>query len=97
MDTTFIWIILTGRNAGQKLLFDHFRQYIANERLIYSDLDWYPPRSNGPHVRAGWEIKFERAGSQLMYDYGKAMIWLVLNHGDIPIYSHSKKLGIWRK
>ncbi len=81
---------LDGQERRAKLLFDHFRQYIANERLIYSDLDWYPPRSNGPHVRAGWEIKFERAGSQLMYDYGKAMIWLVLNHGDVPIYSHSK-------
>ncbi|USE37098.1 DOPA 4,5-dioxygenase family protein [Endozoicomonas sp. SCSIO W0465] len=81
---------LAGQEQQAKLLFDRFREYIAGERLIYSDLDWYPARSNGPHVRAGWEIKFERAGSQLMYDYGKAMIWLVLNHGDIPIYSHSK-------
>lgn len=81
---------LEGQERQAKLLFDHFRKYIASERLIYSDLDWYPARSNGPHVRAGWEIKFERAGSLLMYDYGKAMIWLVLNHGDIPIYSHSK-------
>lgn len=81
---------LEGQERQATLLFDQFREYIASERLIYSDLDWYPARSNGPHVRAGWEIKFERAGSQLMYDYGKAMIWLVLNHGDIPIYSHSK-------
>ena len=81
---------LPGQDKKAQLLFNQFKDYISTQRLIYSDLDWYPENSNGPHARAGWEIKFEKAGSQLMSEYGKALMWLLLNHGDIPIYSHSK-------
>ena len=81
---------LKNQDQQAEILFNQFKDYISQQRLIYSDLDWYPLDSNGPHARAGWEIKFEKAGTNLNAYYGKALIWLLLNHGDIPLYSHSK-------
>lgn len=74
-------------------LFQQFKTEAAKKHIIYSDLDTYPEYSNGPHVRAGWEVKFERKGSSSLDQYGYALAWLMLNHQEVPIYSHSKS---WR-
>lgn len=81
---------LDGQEEEARKLFDVFKTHITEKKLVYSDLDWYPERSNGPHIRAGWEIKFERAGVNLISEYGYTIAWLMLNHNNIPIYSHSK-------
>lgn len=81
---------LKGQKKQALKLRDQFKTAAANDRIIYSDLDTYPERFNGPHLRAGWEVKFERAGSLSMPNYGYALAWLLLNHHNIPIYSHSK-------
>ena len=67
-----------------------FESMTASMKLLYSDLDIYPALANGPHNRAGWEVKFERLGPLAFKPYGYALAWLMLNHGEVPIYSHSK-------
>ena len=41
-------------------LYSDFKDWIAEQEILYSALDTYPEKVNGPHVRAGWEIKFEK-------------------------------------
>lgn len=81
---------LVGQKKQAEILHNLFAKKAQQKKIIFSELDWYPPNSNGPHKRAGWEVKFEKMGSKHMENYGYSLIWLMLNHGEIPIYSHSK-------
>ena len=71
-------------------LFAIFKHNISAKRISYSALDTYPENSNGPHLRAGWEIKFEKTGAHVFENYGYSIAWLALNHGNVPVYSHAK-------
>lgn len=81
---------LPGQATKALALKERFKKEIINKGIIYSALDEYPEKANGPHVRAGWEIKFEKAGPTVFDRYGYALAWLLLNHQNIPVYSHPK-------
>lgn len=81
---------LPGQDKQAQHLKERFKKVITEQGIFYSALDDYPEKANGPHVRAGWEIKFEKAGPTVFDRYGYSLAWLLLNHGDIPVYSHPK-------
>lgn len=48
----------------------------------------YEPGENGPHIRGGWEIKFERPDAIVLEDIGIAVGWLMCNRHNLPIFVH---------
>lgn len=49
----------------------------------------YGPKENGPHLMAGWEVKFEyRNADQAFFGLGVAVAWLLCNRGTLPIFAH---------
>lgn len=81
---------LEGQEKQASLLKDSYRLSASQNGIIYSALDSYSEKVNGPHVRAGWEVKFEKAGATVFDRFGYSLAWLLLNHQDIPVYSHPK-------
>lgn len=81
---------LPGQQEKANVLKEAYKKRAAENGIIFSALDDYPEKVNGPHVRAGWEIKFEKAGATVFDRYGYSLAWLLLNHQDIPVYSHPK-------
>ena len=71
-------------------LFDSLLPYLLVHGHRPSSTRVYGARENGPHLNAGWEIKFEYRGE---FDinvagFGLAMAWLVCNHAHLPVFAH---------
>lgn len=81
---------LPGQEKQASALKDAYQKSAIQHGIIYSALDEYPEKVNGPHMRAGWEVKFEKAGPTVFDRYGYSLAWLLLNHEDVPVYSHPK-------
>lgn len=65
-----------------------FLKYLEANNLVPTSTTTYEAGKNGPHILAGWEVKFETANPDVMKVVGKAIGWLMLNRMDLPVFIH---------
>jgi uncharacterized protein (DUF924 family) len=85
---------LADQQDSATLLFNCFKDYLREQRLIFSDLNLYTEDFNNTNISYRFKIDFNKVGTQLMHDYGKSLIWLLLNHGDMFLHSSAKFFSV---
>lgn len=69
-------------------VFDEFLFFLLKEGMRPSRTRIYEAFDNGPHIRKGWEVKFEGKGLHILKQFGIAVGWLMCNRQGLPIFAH---------
>jgi aromatic ring-cleaving dioxygenase len=69
-------------------LFDHFVKFLLDHQIRPTSTRLYEPLENGPHLQAGWEVKFERTGREAFRQMGVAVAWLMCNRQEFSVFLH---------
>lgn len=67
---------------------NQFLEFLNSKKIEITSHSIYKAKENGPHLFAGWEVKFEREDKTVFFDFGHALGWLMCNRQSMPIFSH---------
>ncbi len=70
------------------VVFDEFIKFLLEMGIRPTSTRLYDKLENGPHVQAGWEVKFELFGHQVLKQIGIAVGWLMCNRHGLPVFLH---------
>lgn len=68
-------------------VFDQFVIYLLEHGLRPTSTRLYGERENGPHLQAGWEVKFETR-EETVDRIGLGIGWLMCNRHDMTVFMH---------
>eukprot|EP00386_Alphamonas_edax_P005456 GDKI01017580.1.p2 GENE.GDKI01017580.1~~GDKI01017580.1.p2 ORF type:complete len:351 (-),score=121.43 GDKI01017580.1:53-1063(-) len=69
-------------------VFDAFVIYLLKHNMRFTSTRLYGERDNGPHLSAGWEVKFEMTNSDIVDRIGLAIGWLMCNRQGMNVFMH---------
>jgi aromatic ring-cleaving dioxygenase len=69
-------------------IFDKFLTYLLDVNMRPTSTRLYGPNENGPHVKGGWEVKFETQDKTILKKIGIAIAWLMCNRQGLPVFMH---------
>ncbi|MHB1221110.1 MAG: DOPA 4,5-dioxygenase family protein [Gammaproteobacteria bacterium] len=69
-------------------IFDNFLRYLLSEDMHPTSTRIYEANDNGPHLLAGWEVKFETRDSRILERIGIAIGWLMCNRQNLSVFMH---------
>jgi aromatic ring-cleaving dioxygenase len=71
-----------------KAVFDQFVIYLLQHGYRPTSTCFYGPGENGPHIQAGWEVKFETPDTSVLETMGVAVGWLMCNRQGLNVFMH---------
>lgn len=69
-------------------VYEKFIQFLQHYNIIPSTTRIYEARENGPHLQAGWEVKFENPGNFDLSQMSLAITWLMCNRQKLSVFMH---------